>query len=133
MNNHTKKRMLSYEISTWRLGLINLNELSFVTPSFLKSFRNTSQLYRADRMEGTKKGGVAVYVRDDLASDVTVLNSGSDGTVEYLIMHFALRNIVLITIYRPPVCSNTAISYMIWEGIMNLYQIQFIPRYCVRF
>ena len=60
------------------------------------------KLFRADRKKGTRKGGVATYVRDDLASEAKVLSYGSEKLVEYLILELKQTNIVVATVYRPP-------------------------------
>lgn len=63
------------------------------------------KLFRADRMEGRKKGGVAVYVRDELVSNTTTMMYASNGEVEYIALFIDIWNMVIITIYRPPACS----------------------------
>lgn len=62
------------------------------------------QLFRADRLQGIKKGGVAVFARNDLAAEATILSSGSNGVVEHLVLWFAHLRLVIVVIYRPPTC-----------------------------
>ena len=61
-------------------------------------------IFRADRTLGRSKGGVAIYVRDDLASETIVLASSSDGTVEYLLLWTEKIKLATGIIYRPPSC-----------------------------
>ena len=59
-------------------------------------------IFRTDRTLGRSKGGVAMYVREDLASETVVLASSSDGTVEYLLLWVEKLNLTMGIIYRPP-------------------------------
>ena len=63
------------------------------------------QLFRADRV-GRKHGGVAIYVREDLAVNSVKLSGGSNGVVEHLMLHIKQYNVVVLVIYRPPDCQN---------------------------
>ncbi len=62
--------------------------------------------FRADRIEGRKKGGVIVYIRKDIAESAIMLVAGSNGEVEYVIVHIKVWNMILATVYRPPRCST---------------------------
>jgi hypothetical protein len=62
------------------------------------------QIFRADRSNDRKKGGVINYVKDNIACEV--LSRGSNGTVEHLVIYMRKLNLVVITIYRPPQCDN---------------------------
>ena len=42
------------------------------------------QLFRADRTEGSARGGVVVYVKESSFGEVSVLSSGSNGVVEWI-------------------------------------------------
>ena len=66
------------------------------------------RIFRSDRQSGIKKGGIIVYLRDDFGADVKILSSGSTGEVEWLALNSQRRRLVLMTIYRPPTCSNQA-------------------------
>ena len=46
------------------------------------------QMHRADRLQGIKKGGVVVHVRDDFSTHAKVLTSGFNGVVEWLVLYF---------------------------------------------
>jgi hypothetical protein len=61
------------------------------------------QLYRADRLN-RRQGGVVVFLKDEVAC--VVLSAGSNDVVEHLVLHIEAFNLVMVTIYRPPDCSN---------------------------
>ena len=62
------------------------------------------QLYRADRTEGIRKGGVVVYLKNEYARGAQVLSSGSNGVVEWVSMYLQPQNTLFICLYRPPTC-----------------------------
>lgn len=43
--------------------------------------------FRGDRTEDSKKGGIAVYVREHLAQSTYVVTTGSNGKTEYVILY----------------------------------------------
>ena len=54
-----------------------------------------------------KKVRVIVYLGDNFATDGNVLTSaGSNGVVEWLVLHLVANNVIIITIYKPPTCPN---------------------------
>ena len=57
------------------------------------------QLYRADR-EGRKHGGCALYVRNDLTSQLVATHS--NGACDTLIVKIKSLNLIIIVNYRPP-------------------------------
>ena len=63
-------------------------------------------LLRADRSEGCLKGGVIVYIKDNLVGELTVLSSGSNDVVEWISLHLERQNIAFLCIYRPPFCHS---------------------------
>ena len=62
------------------------------------------QLFRADRTEGIRKGGVVVYLKTEYARGAQVLSSGSNGVVEWVSMYLEPQNTLFICLYRPPTC-----------------------------
>ena len=64
-------------------------------------------IFRADRTEGMRKGGVIIYIREDLCTEVIVSSSGSNGVVEWLTLLLKPQNIVFTCLYRPPSCNKT--------------------------
>ena len=58
--------------------------------------------YRADRTAGIRKGGVIVYVKDDLLSGISNICSGSIGNIEYLAIEISCIKILYVSVYRPP-------------------------------
>ena len=71
------------------------------------------EIIRADRLEGMKKGGVAVYVKKDLIKQTKVLKRESNGEVEHLLLYFSKWKLALSTIYRPPYCTTINFANMI--------------------
>ena len=61
-------------------------------------------LYRSDRANEIRKGGVIVYVREDFAPGSQIVSFGSNGIVEYVSLYIPKINAIVITIYRPPTC-----------------------------
>ena len=64
-------------------------------------------LFRADRNRRKKKGGrfsggVAVYVKDELAASCETLLEFSNGVVEGLVIYERQLNLVICTVYRSP-------------------------------
>ena len=59
-------------------------------------------LLKQDGTEGFLKGGVAMYLREDLVGDMTTISSGSNDVVEWLIIYLERKNMVLGCLYRPP-------------------------------
>ena len=59
-------------------------------------------MYRGDRIEGIKKGGVLVYIRNDLAASAKTVCYGSIGLIEYVCIYIVEKNLMIITIYRSP-------------------------------
>ena len=59
-------------------------------------------LYRADRGGNRNKGGVAMYIRSDIAGSSKLICSGSNGVVEYQMVHIRKYNVVIMNLYRPP-------------------------------
>ncbi|KAK4325511.1 hypothetical protein Pmani_003961 [Petrolisthes manimaculis] len=62
---------------------------------------NHYSVYRADR-QGRSHGGVANYIREDIAASAEVLTSFSNGTTELLVVFMKSINLLAITLYRPP-------------------------------
>ena len=59
-------------------------------------------LYRSDRAGTIIKGGVAIYLKDELTTHCRVLGSGSCGNIEYLVLHIKSHDLVIANVYRPP-------------------------------
>lgn len=58
-------------------------------------------LYRTDRKDRTH-GGIALYLRYDVAPSAKILCSFSDSKNELLIVRVPKVNIIMVTVYRPP-------------------------------
>lgn len=64
------------------------------------------EMYRADRANNRKKGGVVIYTRNDIAKHTQMLATGSNGEVEYVILYINKWKILLCSVYRPPRCQS---------------------------
>ena len=62
------------------------------------------QLFRADRDEKTRKGGVIVYVRDCFANGLRVLTTGCNSVVEWVVIYLPIIHLIVVNVYRPPNC-----------------------------
>ena len=76
-------------------------------------------LYRADR-KNRPKGGVAIYLRKDIAHHTTMIDSGSNEYVEYIILHNNKLNLVVAAVYSPPGVPNDKLF-----DVMNRIQEQY--------
>ena len=47
-----------------------------------------------------------MYIRDDIARGARALSSGSNGMAEWLSVYFEETKVVLVCIYRSPVCTQ---------------------------
>ena len=56
---------------------------------------------RQDRAS-SPKGGIITYIKDSVSTTAKVVASGSKGNIEYLCIYFRDKNLLFITIYRPP-------------------------------
>ena len=63
------------------------------------------EIFRADRL-GAKKGGVALYIREDLQCAPELILSCSIGNIETLILYMKKLNLLFMLIYRPPTSEN---------------------------
>ena len=62
------------------------------------------QLFRADRDEETRKGGVIVYVKECFANGLRVLTTGCNSVVEWVVIYLPVIHLVVVNVYRPPNC-----------------------------
>ena len=65
------------------------------------------KLYRADRTgrqhtRGRFSGGVAIYLRSDIANTTEQILKFSNGTVEALVLHSQRENLLIAVVYRQP-------------------------------
>ena len=65
------------------------------------------QLIRQDRTDGFSKGGVAIYLKENLTGEMKVLSSGSNDVVEWLIVFLENKRIAYGCVYRPPSCHQS--------------------------
>ena len=62
------------------------------------------EMYRADRADGRKKGGTALYLKEELSTSTKVLLSYSNGFVEVLAVMVKELRLAMAIVYRPPRC-----------------------------
>ena len=96
---------------TWLNDTIDNPELSLPNMS----------LYRQDR-NGRIRGDVATYVNSKLRTNVIV--SGSDGTVEFLIVTIAQLDVVCVVVYRPPDSNLEQWKYAVNAIKRNIDEVQ---------
>ena len=60
------------------------------------------QVFRSDRGHRRHKGGVAIYLKDQFALGAEVLAGGSNGVVEFLVIHVKIQRTIIVNVYRPP-------------------------------
>ena len=70
--------------------------------------------YAVNRAANAKRGGVIVYIRDDLAPGTKIVTSGSIGNIEFLVLYLKSLNITLVSIYRPP-----SSEFFHFDSVMN--------------
>ena len=61
--------------------------------------------FRSDR-NNTIKGGVITYIKDELAPLTEVLTTSSIANTEMLVLQIKRLDLILVTIYRPPACTD---------------------------
>ena len=64
-------------------------------------FRSDRDLLKKKR-RGRHSGGVAIYIRNDLASTTDTQLSFTNGAVEIIATHSKIDNLLLVTVYRQP-------------------------------
>ena len=62
---------------------------------------NGFEMFRQDR-KLAPKGGIITYVKETISSMAKVVSAGSRGNIEYLCIYFKNKDLLFITIYRPP-------------------------------
>ena len=75
---------------------------------------DSSRIKKSNR--GRHTGGVAFYVRDDIAISSEIILSYSLDAIQLLCLHSKVENLILACIYRQP--DKQSISrYCIWRGL----------------
>ena len=73
------------------------------------------QLFRADRKDEIKKGGVITFVKEEFACGIEVLASGCNGSAEWNCLFLPVIRSVVINVYRPPSCTEMKCKEMLAE------------------
>ena len=79
--------------------------------------------YRADRCEGTRKGGVITYIHSSIAPGAKLELAGSIGNIEYAVLTIPLANMTMVCVYRPPAAETTAFATVLTEIHGTLMQV----------
>ena len=109
----------------------------FLTESWLREHKDAElkidgyTLLSADclpqsKRRGRDSGGVAIYVRQDIAADMEVVLRYSNGVVEILGLHSKSNNLLLIGLYRhpdDPQGNNRSTSKEFKEGLKEIERI----------
>ena len=104
-----KVNILADYASYHDVGFIILTE-SHLQPKILDAeiaIKNY-QLYRCDRANHRKGGGVIVYVRRDFNKSCRTIRAESNTVVECLTLHIKSLDLFIGAIYRPPKCEEVA-------------------------
>ena len=103
--NKPKKQVISEMALERKIDVICLTEIH-LNGSFVEAEVHMDKyiLYRADRSQGRKKGGVAIYLRKSIAATAEMLVSHSNSYVEIVVIYIRDSRVMLATIYRPPLC-----------------------------
>ena len=98
-----KLRFIGEEAAEKNLGLICFTE-THLCADHMDAEVNISGFshYRSDRPGDSKRGGVIVYLKEDLAAGTKILVSGSIGNIEYLLLSVCSLNLTVLCVYRPP-------------------------------
>ena len=122
--NKYKKDMLFEEAKTNNSVIICLTE-SHLNADISDEEIGMSgyRVFRSDRAAGRKSGGVVVYIRDDHAASAQSLISGSNGFVEWTIIHLLSANTVIACVYRPPNCPTNHFTEFIDSFCTTLEQL----------
>ena len=83
------------------------------------------QLYRSDR-EGRKHGGCALYVRNDLTSQL--VSTHSNRSCDTLIVKIKSLNLIVIVNYRPPDAKESEFKEQIDSFAANKVKGNKIPK-----
>lgn len=97
---HDKKQMFVSLTETWLDGQLEA-EVSITDYCIYRSDRDFSKRIK-NKQKGRSSGGVACYVRKDLAVGMEEVLSFSNGVVECLVLYSKQLNIAIITVYRQP-------------------------------
>ena len=85
--------------------MLDHNEAELQIPGY-KIFRSDrKRINRSNR--GRLSGGVATYVRDDIAANIEISLAFSNGVVEALCLYCKSNNFMIINLYRQPDVSSS--------------------------
>ena len=113
--------MIGEETAERNLGLICFTE-THLCADHLDAEINIAGFihYRSDRTGNSKRGGVIVYIKEELAAGTIVLASGSVGHIEYLLLKVSSLDIAVLAIYRPPLSETSNFETVIRQVEQDL-------------
>ena len=131
-NGKFKIPLLLEKAISENIGIITLTE-SHLNEGFSEGEIHMAgfQHYRADRKQGTLKGGIITYVRDDLLPGLKEKMAGSIGCIEYQVICIEKIDLTLVTIYRPPTAKSDDFRQVIQEIKAIIQNINPEPRLAV--
>ena len=102
-----KVRMIGETADECNIGIICLTETHLCTDHVeaevaIKGFVP----FRSDRPGSSKRGGVILYLRDELAPGTEEVCRGSNSNIEYLVIRIKTLNLTVVAIYRPPMSDS---------------------------
>ena len=118
--------------------LIEKNQLFFaLTETWLREEKDAEihidgyKLFRCDRNRAKRKfgrnsGGVAIYVRDDIANSFENILTFSNGVIELLVIYSKIENLVIACIYRQPddvAGSNRSTSMQLNRALSSFHNL----------
>ena len=75
------------------------------------------EIFRSDRKHASR-GGVCLYVKNDIKSDASLLKQESIGNIESLVVYLRRLNTVIIVVYRPPTALENDFSDIV-DGVQR--------------
>ena len=122
--NPYKRSIIEGIANQWKAVIVCLTE-THLTSSYSEAEINMEGyvLYRADRVAGRKKGGVAIYIKDHFSIGVQQLHAASDGFVESLVLYLGELRAVVVAMYRPPRCPQNSFENAVTQMKEKIDQI----------
>ena len=98
-----KVKMLGETADQLDLGIICLTETHLCADHVEAEVAiNGFVPFRSDRPGNSRRGGIILYLRDELAPGTEELCQGSNSNIEYLVLRVKTISLTVIAIYRPP-------------------------------
>ena len=79
--------------------------------------------FRADRSQGTRGGGVIIYVHKTISTGAKLELAESHGNIEYVVLTIPACNMTLVCVYRPPAAEYNAFASALSKIHSTLIQV----------